>query len=72
MSDQRQFKSYARLKKKQYFDDKHRAIEFQLGDFIYMKIKSMKGNNMFGREGKLSPRYVGPFKVVERIRKYVY
>ncbi|XP_020701437.1 uncharacterized protein LOC110113273 [Dendrobium catenatum] len=43
-----------------------------VGDFVYVKVNSMKGVNRFGRLSKLSPRYVRPFGIIERIGKAAY
>ena len=39
-------------------------MTFQLDDFVYLKVSPMKGTQCFGIKGKLTPRFVGPFKVV--------
>jgi hypothetical protein len=39
---------------------------------VYLKVSPMRGVMRFGRKGKLSPRYVGPFPIVDRIGKLAY
>ncbi|XP_028555338.1 uncharacterized protein LOC110113821, partial [Dendrobium catenatum] len=41
-------------------------VDETIGDFVYVKVSPMKGVNRFGRVSKLSPRYVGPFEIIER------
>ena len=48
-------------RQKSYVDNKRRKLEFQLGDHVFLKVSSMKNVMRFGKKGKLSPRYVGPF-----------
>ncbi|KAI0510715.1 hypothetical protein KFK09_011324 [Dendrobium nobile] len=59
-------------RQKKYYDTKHRFVEFSVGDFVFIKIRPMKGVLRFGKVGKLSPRYIGPFEIVERIGKVAY
>ncbi|KAM6555581.1 hypothetical protein CsatB_002600 [Cannabis sativa] len=54
---------------KSYADPKHRDIEFQVGDFIFLQLSPMKGIWRFGKKRKLSPKFIGPFEIPER--KYV-
>ncbi|GJX54950.1 putative reverse transcriptase domain-containing protein, partial [Tanacetum coccineum] len=53
----------ARDRQKSYADLKRKPMEFQVGDKVMLKISPWKGIMRFGKQGKLNPRYVGPFKV---------
>nr|GFB24631.1 putative reverse transcriptase domain-containing protein [Tanacetum cinerariifolium] len=45
---------------------------YQVGDKVMLKVSPWKGVVCFGKRGKLNRRYVGPFKVLERIRDVAY
>ncbi|XP_069154428.1 uncharacterized protein [Solanum lycopersicum] len=49
-----------------YADNRKMALKFEVGDQVYMKISPMKGVMRFGKKGKLSLRYVGPYEVLQR------
>ena len=49
-----------------------RPLVFNKGDFVYLKVSPMKGVNRFGVKGKLAPRYIGPFQILERCGKVAY
>ena len=56
----------AQSRKKSYADKKRQSISFQVGDHVYLRVSPMKGVQRFGVKGKLAPRYVGPFPIIER------
>ncbi|GJY59868.1 hypothetical protein Tco_0459760 [Tanacetum coccineum] len=62
----------ARDRQKSYADLKRKPMEFQVGDKVMLKVSPWKGVVHFGKRGKLNPRYVGPFKVLEKAREVSY
>nr|GFA76408.1 putative reverse transcriptase domain-containing protein [Tanacetum cinerariifolium] len=62
----------ARDRQKSYADLKHKPMEFQVGDKVMLKVSPWKGVVRFGKRGKLNPRYVGPFNVLERVGDVAY
>ncbi|GJW55758.1 putative reverse transcriptase domain-containing protein [Tanacetum coccineum] len=58
----------SRDRQKSYADLKRKPMEFQVGDKVMLKVSPWKGVVRFGKRGKLNPRYVGPFKVLETYR----
>ena len=63
----RQRMQTAQNRQKSYADRRRRALEFAIGDQVFLKVAPMKGIMRFGKKGKLSPRYIGSFSVIERI-----
>ncbi|GKF39665.1 hypothetical protein Tco_0119726 [Tanacetum coccineum] len=63
----KQRKQTARDRQKSYVDLKRKPMEFQVGDRVMVIVSPWKGVVRFGKWGKLNPRYVGPFKVLEKI-----
>ena len=59
-------------RQKSYADIRRRELEFQVGDHVFLRVSPMKGVRRFGIKGKLSPRYVGPFEILERIGVVAY
>nr|GFB53266.1 putative reverse transcriptase domain-containing protein [Tanacetum cinerariifolium] len=59
----------ARDRLKSYADLKRKPMKFQVGDKVTLNVSPWKGVVHFGKWGKLNPRYVGPFKVLEEIGK---
>ncbi|GJV25622.1 putative reverse transcriptase domain-containing protein [Tanacetum coccineum] len=59
-------------RQKSYVDLKRKPMEFQVGDKVMLKVLPWKGVVHFGKRGKLSPRYVGPFKVLEKVGSVTY
>nr|GFB80113.1 putative reverse transcriptase domain-containing protein [Tanacetum cinerariifolium] len=62
----------ARDRQKSYADLKRKPMEFQVGDKVMLKVSPWKRVVRFGKWEKLNPRYVGPFKVLERIGDVAY
>ena len=59
-------------RQKSYADVKRRELEFQVDDWVFLKVSPMKGVIRFGKKGKLSPTYVGPYEILQRIGKVAY
>ncbi|GJW06119.1 putative reverse transcriptase domain-containing protein [Tanacetum coccineum] len=62
----------ARDRQNRYANIRRKPLEFQVGDRVMLKVSPWKGVVRFGKRGKLTPRYVGPFKVIERVRTVAY
>ncbi|GJY66727.1 hypothetical protein Tco_0468965 [Tanacetum coccineum] len=62
----------ARDRQKSYADLKRKPMEFQVGDKVMLKVSPWKGVVRFGKQGKLNPRYVVPFKVLEHVGSVSY
>ncbi|GJS60959.1 putative reverse transcriptase domain-containing protein [Tanacetum coccineum] len=62
----------ARDRQKSYANIRRKPMVFQVGDRVMLKVSPWKGVVRFGKRGKLNPRYVGPFKVIERVRTVAY
>ena len=57
---------------KSYVDKWWRPLEFEVGDHVFLKVMPKRRVVRFGKRGKLSPRYIGPFEVLERVGTVVY
>ncbi|KAJ0600502.1 putative nucleotidyltransferase, Ribonuclease H [Helianthus annuus] len=68
----RQRMAAARDRQKRYADKCRKPLEFQVGDRVLLKVSPWKGVVRFGKRGKLNPRYVGPFEIIEKIGKVAY
>ena len=62
----------AQSRQKEYADRKVRDMEFMEGEQVLLKVSPMKGVMRFGKRGKLSPRYIGPFEVLKRVGEVAY
>ncbi|GJS24163.1 putative reverse transcriptase domain-containing protein [Tanacetum coccineum] len=61
-----------RDRQKSYADNKRKPLDFEVGDQVLLKVSSWKGVVRFKKKGKLAPRYVGPFEILERIGPVAY
>ncbi|GKB87520.1 putative reverse transcriptase domain-containing protein [Tanacetum coccineum] len=62
----------ARDRQKSYADNRHKPLEFEVGYCVLLKVSPWKGVTRFRKKGKLAPRYVGLFKILERISPVAY
>ncbi|KAD3640020.1 hypothetical protein E3N88_29243 [Mikania micrantha] len=54
-----------RIRQKSYADKRRKPLEFEVRDRVTLKVSPWKGVVRFGKKGKLAPRYVGPFEIIE-------
>ena len=62
----------AQDRQKSYADKRRKDLEFEVEDRVFLKLSPWKSVVRFGKRGKLSPRYIGPFEIVERIGPMAY
>nr|GEU94373.1 reverse transcriptase domain-containing protein [Tanacetum cinerariifolium] len=62
----------ARDRQKSYANVRCKPLEFQVGDRVMLKVSHWKGVVHFGKLGKLNLRYIGPFKVLAKVRTVAY
>ncbi|GKA64413.1 putative reverse transcriptase domain-containing protein [Tanacetum coccineum] len=62
----------ARSRQKSYADRRTKPLEFEVGDMVLLKVSPWKGAVHFGKRGKLSPRYIRPFKILARVGPVAY
>ena len=72
MSLIRQLLLTAQSRQKSYADVRCRPLEFKVGDHVFLKVMPKRGVVRFGKRGKLSPRFIGPFKILERVGTVAY
>ena len=59
-------------RQKSYTDPRRRDVQFGVGDHVFLKISPMKGVMRFGKKGKLTPRYIGPFEILDKVGNVSY
>ncbi|GJR13619.1 putative reverse transcriptase domain-containing protein [Tanacetum coccineum] len=62
----------ARDRQKSYADRRRKPLEFSVGDYVLLKVSPWKGVVRFGKKGKLAPRFVGPFEIIEKVGLVAY
>nr|GFD39670.1 putative nucleotidyltransferase, ribonuclease H [Tanacetum cinerariifolium] len=58
----------ARTRQKSYADKHRKSLEFQPGDRVFLKVSPARGVRRFGIKGKLSPRFIGPVEILDRVQ----
>jgi hypothetical protein len=51
---------------------RRRELSFKVGDFVYLKVSPMRGLSHFKVRGKLTPRFIVPFKIIEKRGEVAY
>jgi hypothetical protein len=62
----------AKLRQESYANKRRRPLQFEAGDHVYLKVSPLKGVKRFRVTGKLSPRYIGPFSILDKCGKVAY
>ncbi|GKC89456.1 hypothetical protein Tco_1150105, partial [Tanacetum coccineum] len=62
----------ARDRQKSYTDKRRKLLEFSVGDYVLLKVLPWKCVVHFGKKGKLAPRFIGPFEIVEKVGPMAY
>jgi len=62
----------AQSRQKSYADSKHKETVHEVGDRVYLRVSPLRGVKRFGVKGKLAPRFVGPYRVLERMGEVAY
>jgi hypothetical protein len=62
----------AQSRQKSYADHRIRELSFEVGDFTYLKVSPKRGLRHFKIRGKLAPRFIGPFKILEKRGEVAY
>jgi hypothetical protein len=62
----------AQSRQKSYADHRRRELSFKVGDFVYLKVSPMRGLRRFNVLGKLAPRFIGPFQILEKRGEVAY
>ena len=62
----------AQSRHKSYADVRRRPLEFEVGDHVFLKVMPKRGVVRFGKRGKLSPRFIRPFEILERVGTVAY
>jgi hypothetical protein len=62
----------AQSRQKSYIDRRRRELSFEVGDFVYLKVSPIRGLHRFKVQGNLTPRFIRPFKILEKRGEVAY
>ena len=62
----------AQSRQKSYADRRRQPLEFEVSDHVFVKVMPKRGVTRFGKRGKLTPRYIRPFEILERVGMVAY
>ena len=62
----------AQTRQKSYADSKRHETVYKIGDRAYLRVSPLRGTKRFGVKGKLAPRFVGPYRILEHMGEVAY
>ncbi|XP_073137522.1 uncharacterized protein [Henckelia pumila] len=62
----------AQYQQAKYANIRRRPLCFEKGDMVFLKISPFRGTVRFGKKGKLSPQFIGPYEIFEKIDNFSY
>ncbi|GKG34862.1 hypothetical protein Tco_0437558, partial [Tanacetum coccineum] len=62
----------ARDRQKSYADKRRKPLEFSVDDYVMLKVSPWEGVVRFRKKGKLAPRFVRPFEIIEKVGPVAY
>ena len=62
----------AQSRQKRYFDKRRKPLKFNIGDHVYLRVSPTRGIQCFGIRGKLAPRYIGSYEIIEECGPVAY
>ena len=62
----------AQSRQKSYEDTTRKEVVYEIGDRAYLRVSPLRGVKRFGVKGKLAPRFVGPYRILERMGEVAY
>lgn len=62
----------AQSRQKSYADNRRRELSFKAGYYVYLRVTPLRRVHRFHTKGKLAPRYVGPYKILEQRGEVAY
>ncbi|WVZ53307.1 hypothetical protein U9M48_004272 [Paspalum notatum var. saurae] len=62
----------AQSRQKSYADKRRRELTFDEGEYMYLKVSPLRGTKRFHTRGKLAPRYIGPFRIKQKVGDLAY